>query len=174
MYQLLLHALLWSLIVGTTAGFYWFWIRPILRINPSFKEFYEESDTRIEALRRKFAGLKQKLTTAFFFLIGIIVSGYDFFLTMAQASGYGLNDLSTLTDKVPPAAWPLIGMAVLALIQYLRNLNDARTNAEIVVAAATGEVKETTIEAVAAKSPEVLAEQVGIITPVSAVTGERV
>ncbi len=43
---------------------YWFWIRPILKSRPAFRELYEQEESFFAAVREKFKGIKQKLSSA--------------------------------------------------------------------------------------------------------------
>jgi len=120
--------------VGTT---YLFWIRPILKKQPTFAEFYAQEDTLWAALSAKFGGLKQRLTTAIVFIAGFVVEAYDFLAPLISQSGV---DVTTILPKIPPQVWPLISMGILALVMYFRRLSDKRNAAAIVEAAQTGEI----------------------------------
>ncbi|MDB5555441.1 MAG: hypothetical protein JWL86_5425 [Rhizobium sp.] len=119
--------LLIVLIVLTAIAIYAFWIRPILRLKPSFAAYYAEEESFWAAVCLKFGGLKQKLTTAFITAMGVIVSLYDFLAPLVAQSG---ADVRTLTSRVPPQMWPFIGIALVALMQYFRNLADKKAALE--------------------------------------------
>lgn len=82
------------------------------------------------AFSAKFSGLKQKLTTAVVMIAGFVVSSYDFIAPLASQSGV---DVTKLTERVPAQVWPIIGMVLIGLVQYFRNLSDKRTD-EVLVA----------------------------------------
>jgi len=126
-----LNLLLGLIILATSAATYVFWIRPVLKMNPSFAHFVAQEENFHRAARLKLRGLKQRLATGIILASGFVVSAYDFLAPLAAQSGV---DVTTLTDKIPPKAWPLIGMATVALIQYFRFLSDRRPpDSELVV-----------------------------------------
>jgi hypothetical protein len=61
-------------------------------------------------VRAKFAGIKQRLSTAVVSAASAIVSGYDFF------------DVRSIAAQVPSWACPLILIAVTAIMKYFRDL----------------------------------------------------
>jgi hypothetical protein len=109
------------LILPTLASIYWFWVRPILRLRPSLKDFYARSDSFLEAVRLKFAGIKQKLASAAVVAASIAVTMYDVLAPIVSQV-----DVGGLTGSVPGWAWPLVMIAITALFQWLRNLADRR------------------------------------------------
>ena len=115
--------LMYTLFAAAAVSGYLLWVRPVLRKTPSLKEFYAEEDSLLEALRLKFAGIKQKLTTAVIFIAGIAVTAYDQLAPLALQSGV---DVTSLTDYIPPKAWPFILMAAAGLLEYFRHLSDRR------------------------------------------------
>lgn len=119
--------LLVVLILLTLIATYVFWIRPILKTRPTFAEFYAREASIWTALQLKFGGIKQKMTTAFVMVSGFVVSAYDFLAPLFAQSGV---DVSTITSKIPPQAWPIIGMVLIGLVQYFRNLSDKRDAAK--------------------------------------------
>jgi hypothetical protein len=126
--------LLFILIAATIAAVYWFWIRPILQSRPTFRDLYQKEADFFAAMRLKFAGIKQKLSTAIVIAASAAVSGYDFFAPIVNSV-----DVSSLTSKVPSWAWPLILIATTALFQFLRNLADKRHEAELANTTPTGQ-----------------------------------
>lgn len=118
--------LLFISMTATLVAVYWFWIRPILKTRPAFRELYEEGENLFAALRTKFAGIKQKLSSAVVIAASAIVSGYDFFAPIVSGV-----DVSSIAAQVPSWAWPLILISVTALFQFLRNLSDKRHQAEL-------------------------------------------
>lgn len=120
----MLNLLLFALILFTVVVTYLFWIRPVLKEKPSLSEYYDREGTLFAALNVKFAGIKQKATTAIVMIAGFVVSAYDFLAPLVAQSGV---DVTTLSSKVPPTLWPIIGMALIALVQWFRNLSDKRT-----------------------------------------------
>ena len=118
--------LLFISMTATLVAVYWFWIRPILKSRPALRELHQEEENFFAALCKKFAGIKQKLSSAIVIAASAIVSGYDFFAPIVSGV-----DVSSLADKVPSWAWPLILIATTALFQFLRNLADRRHIAEL-------------------------------------------
>ena len=114
------------LVVATLAAIYWFWIRPILKSQPAFRELYEREESLFAALREKLKGIKQKLSSAIVIAASAAVSGYDFFKPIVSGV-----DVSSLTSHVPSWAWPLVLISLTALFQFLRNLADKRQKAEL-------------------------------------------
>ncbi len=114
------------LVVATLVAIYWFWIRPILKSRPAFRELYEQEESFFAALREKLKGIKQKLSSAIVVAASVAVSGYDFIAPIV-----GGVDVSSIAAHVPSWAWPLILISVTALFQFLRNLSDKRHKAEL-------------------------------------------
>src|SRR5450759_4364887 len=98
----MLNLLLFALIVLTLLATYLFWIRPVLKTKPSFATYYAREDSVWTALNVKFAGLKQKMTTALVMIAGFVVSAYDLIAPLAAQSGV---DVTKLTERVPPQIW---------------------------------------------------------------------
>jgi hypothetical protein len=119
--------LLTGLIVSTLAATYVFWIRPLLKTTPTLGHFYAQEESFWQALNFKLGGLKQKLTTVAVMVTGFVVSAYDILAPLMEESGI---QVETLTSKVPPQAWPVIGMVVIGLVQYFRKLSDKRDLAD--------------------------------------------
>ncbi len=71
--------------------------------------------------RAKLAGIKQKLSSAIVIAASAIVSGYDFFAPIVSGV-----DVSSIAAQVPSWAWPLILIAVTAVMKYFRDLADKR------------------------------------------------
>jgi hypothetical protein len=109
------------LMLSTLASIYCFWVRPVLRLRPSLRELYARSDSFVEAVRLKFAGLKQKLVSVAVVAASLVVTIYDFLVPIV-----GSVDVTTITDKVPGWAWPLVMIVLTAVLQWLRNLADRR------------------------------------------------
>jgi hypothetical protein len=118
--------LLFISIAATLVAVYWFWIRPILKLRPAFRELYQDEENFFAALREKFAGIKQKLSSAIVIAASAIVSGYDFFAPIV-----GGVDVSSIAAQVPSWAWPLILIAVTAVMKYFRELADRRHEREL-------------------------------------------
>ncbi|MEJ2435463.1 MAG: hypothetical protein P8Y53_20785 [Pseudolabrys sp.] len=118
--------LLYIVMAATLVAAYWFWIRPILKSRPAFRELYRQEENFFAALRAKFAGIKQKLSSAIVIAAGIIVSGYDFFAPIV-----GGVDMSSIAARVPSWAWPLVLIAVTAVMKYFRDLADRRHAIEL-------------------------------------------
>jgi hypothetical protein len=117
---------LYILIAAMLVAVYWFWIRPILKSRPSFHELYQEEENFVAAARAKFAGIKQRLSSAIVIAASAIVSGYDFFAPIV-----GGIDVSSIAARVPSWAWPLILIAVTAIMKYFRDLADRRHEIEL-------------------------------------------
>jgi len=126
-------------IIGCAA--YIFWIRPLLRQRPSLKEFYDQEDSLWGAISLKTAGIKQHLTVAILGGAGVAVEAYDFIAPLLSQAGV---DVTKIAPMIPPEAWPLINLGILALITYFRHQSDKRAASMIQVAAATGVVPTDT------------------------------
>jgi hypothetical protein len=126
--------LMFVLVAATLVAIYWFWIRPVLKLRPAFRELYEQEESFFAALREKFAGLKQKLSSVVVIAASAAVSGYDFLTPIV-----GGVDVSSLAAKVPSWSWPLILITITALFQLLRNLADKRHKAELTDATTAGQ-----------------------------------
>jgi hypothetical protein len=118
--------LLFISMTATLVAVYWFWIRPILKTRPAFRDLYQEEENFFAALREKFAGIKQKLSSAIVIAASAIVSGYDFFAPIVSGV-----DVSSIAGQVPSWAWPLILIAVTAIMKYFRYLADKRHENEL-------------------------------------------
>jgi hypothetical protein len=114
------------LMTATIVAVYWFWIRPVLRSRPAFRELYEKEESCFRALREKFKGIKQKLSSALVVAVSAAVAAYDLL-----APAISSVDVSLLAAHVPPWAWPMILISVTVLLQFLRNLSDKRHEAEL-------------------------------------------
>lgn len=102
---------------------YWFWLRPVLRQTDKFKNYYQEEGRFFSAVRSKFTGLKQRVTTIFIVISSVVVSVHD-----QIAPALTGVDVSSLTSAVPSWAWPLITIAIALILQYFRNLSEQREN----------------------------------------------
>jgi hypothetical protein len=118
--------LLFISMAATLVAAHWFWIRPILKSRPAFRELYRQEENFFAALSAKFAGIKQKLSSAIVIAAGVIVSGYDFVAPIV-----GGVDVSSIAAQVPSWAWPLILIAVTAVMKYFRDLSDKRHAIEL-------------------------------------------
>jgi len=118
--------LLFISMTATLVAVYWFWIRPILKSRPAFRDLYEKEENFIAAVRAKVAGIKQKLSSAVVIAASAIVSGYDFFAPIVSGI-----DVSSIAAQVPSWAWPLILIAVTAVMKYFRDLADRRHEIEL-------------------------------------------
>ena len=121
-------------VVATLVAIYWFWVRPVLKSRPAFRELYEQEENFLAALREKLKGIKQKLSSAVVIAASVAVSGYDFLTPIVSGV-----DVSSIAARVPSWAWPLILISVTALFQFLRNLADKRRKAELADATAPGQ-----------------------------------
>lgn len=112
------------LVLVILVGGYFLFIRPLLELNPRFKELTDWEVGFGEKLSLRFGGIKQKLTTRLVVLAGTAVTVYDFSNQIARAAGFDVTTYEPLTHYVPSGAWPFITMGLLALVQYFRNLGD--------------------------------------------------
>src|SRR5689334_9928519 len=117
------------LTAATFFAVYWFWIRPILKSRPAFRDLYQREETFFAALREKFSGIKQKLSSAIVIIASVAVSGYDFFEPIVSGI-----DVSPIAAKVPSWAWPLVLIGITSLYQLFRNLADKRHQTELAAA----------------------------------------
>ena len=113
------------LVVATLVAIYWFWIRPVLKTRPGLAELYAQEESFLAALREKFAGIKQKLSSVAVIGASAAVSGYDFLAPIV-----GGVDVTSIAASVPSWAWPLVLISVTAVFQFLRGLADKRHEAE--------------------------------------------
>lgn len=118
--------LLFISIAATLVAVHWFWSRPILKSRPAFRDLYQEEENFFAALRAKFSGIKQKLSSAIVIAASALVSGYNFFAPIVSGV-----DVSSLAAQVPSWAWPLILIAVTAVMKYFRDLADRRHEIEL-------------------------------------------
>ena len=118
--------LMFVFVTATLVAIYWFWVRPILKTRPAFAELYLREDTILAAFREKFAGIKQKLSSAAVIGASAAVTGYDFFAPIV-----GGVEVTSIAASIPSWAWPLILISTTALFQFLRNLADKRHEAEL-------------------------------------------
>ena len=112
--------------VASALAIYWFWIDPILKSRPAFRDIYADDNTIFEALKEKLKGIKQKLSSVVVIWASGAVTAYDFFNPIISGV-----DVTPLTSHVPSWAWPLVLISTTALFQFMRNLADARHKAEL-------------------------------------------
>lgn len=103
---------------------YWFWLRPILKMNPRFADFYANEETLLSALSSKLGGIKQRLSGAIIILAGIYVEAANYVIPALTGV-----DTSIFTKKLPDWVVPLIPIAAAILLNYLRHLSDKREDA---------------------------------------------
>src|SRR6187399_2227798 len=111
--------LTYFLVIATIVAIYWFWIRPLLKSRPAFRELYDKESNFIAAASEKFRGIKQKLSSVIVIAASAAVTGYDFFTPIISGV-----DVSSIASRVPSWAWPLVLIGTTALFQFLRNLAD--------------------------------------------------
>lgn len=121
----MLEFIFWTMNAGTVAVVYWWWIRPILKKTPALADLFKSEDTYLSAFNTKFGGIKQKLTAAAVYLSGSVVVMYDYIAP--KLTGVDVTPITSHLAKVPPNAWPLIAIAITALMDYFRSLADKRT-----------------------------------------------
>lgn len=102
---------------------YWLMIRPALVKNPTFAVIFADEQSIIRALRRKVAGAKQRIAGGAIVAASAIVEMHDF-----VAPAISSVDLTPLTKMLPDYAWPLISIAGVLLLQYLRGRADKRND----------------------------------------------
>jgi hypothetical protein len=119
-------------VTATMGAVYLFWVRPILKSRPRFRDLYTKDESFLAATREKLKGIKQKLSSVIVIAASVAVSGYDFLAPIASGV-----DVSSIAAQVPSWAWPLILIAVTALFQFLRNLADKRHKTEFAEVTAT-------------------------------------
>ena len=112
--------------VTPVLAIFWFWIDPILKSRPAFRDIYADDNTIFEALKEKLKGIKQKLSSVVVICASGAVTAYDFFNPIISGV-----DVTPLTAQVPSWAWPLVLISTTALFQFLRNLADGRLKAEL-------------------------------------------
>ena len=112
--------------VASALAIYWFWIDPILKSRPAFRDIYAHDNTIFAALKEKLKGIKQKLSSVVVICASGAVTAYDFFNPIISGV-----DVTPLTSHVPSWARPLVLISTTALFQFLRNLADARQKAEL-------------------------------------------
>ena len=112
--------------MATALAISWFWIDPILKCRPTFRDVYAQKHNFFAALKEKLQGIKQKLSSAVVICASGAVTAYDFFNPIISGV-----DVTPLTSHVPSWAWPLVLISTTALFQFLRNVADGRHKAEI-------------------------------------------
>lgn len=100
---------------------YFYFVRPVLRSRSRFKDFYAQTDSWLEALHLRFAGIKGKLATAISMAITAIIALHDFVL----GNAIGI-DWTPVRDLLPAWAWPFILLADFWLISKFRQMTDRR------------------------------------------------
>lgn len=118
--------LLIVLIIFTVATAYWFWIRPVLKKHPTFADYYAREEGFFSALKLKLSGMKQWLTTVATMSAGFVVTVYDTIISLADQAGFQWGNVQTITSRVPSWAWPIIGMALIGLVQWFREISNRR------------------------------------------------
>lgn len=120
--------LFWGLNVSTLFVVYVFFVRPLLKINPKFRDLYAQEASVVGATRRKVRGIKQKLTSAFIYGVCSFITMYD--SISPQLTGVDVTPLTNkITAHVPQWAWPIIIIGFTALLSYFRILADRRHRA---------------------------------------------
>lgn len=117
--------LFWLLNVATIVLVYVMWIRPILLKTPTIGALLKRETSYFCALSLKFAGIKQRLTAAVIYLAGIVVTMHDYaapYLTGVDTTPF----FPKVVAAVPAQYWPLIMVALTALLDYFRYLSDRR------------------------------------------------
>jgi hypothetical protein len=127
------HDLNLALAAGTVVFLYVTWIRSILRRTPALRTLFATETSRLAAIKLKFAGIKQRLTSAILVTASAVVELYDHIVP--HLTGV---DVTPLTSHVPGWAWPVICVGGLTLIDYFRELADQRKTEEAAPIATEG------------------------------------
>ena len=112
--------------MATALAISWFWIDPILKCRPAFRDVYAQEHNFFAALKEKLQGIKQRLSSAVVICASGAVTAYDFINPIISGV-----DITPLTSQVPSWAWPLVLISTTALFQFLRNLADSRHKEEL-------------------------------------------
>jgi len=112
--------------LGTFAFIYMFWLRPILKKNPPFRELYATTGSYPLAVRKKFHGIRQKFTAAILTFISLLVLVQDYVAPAMMGV-----DISPLISHLPNWVWPLIVIGFTGLMNYFRHLADERSDRQI-------------------------------------------
>lgn len=115
--------LFWGVVAVTLVVTYIFWVRPVLARTPRFGALYAQEGKMFTAVRLKFAGLKQRLTSIAISVVCFIVMLHDQFWPMLVSSGV---DVTKYASFIPDKAWPAIMIAVTLILWYFRKLADER------------------------------------------------
>jgi hypothetical protein len=120
----------WSiLLIATMALLLWFfWLRPILRRQPELKDLWAREDRFVEALRLKFAGLKERLFNAIVVGSSAIVLVHDEIAEVVTNSGI---DVTPISSRVPSTVWLALLIALPLTMRLFRWLADKRHAAEM-------------------------------------------
>lgn len=102
---------------------YVFWVRPILKTQPSLKEFYDAEGSLWEAFKSKTSGIRQKLAGATIAIAIGVVQVYDKILP--ALTGVDTTKLTAMMP-IPDWAWPWLAVAAVLLLNYFRKLADQR------------------------------------------------
>jgi hypothetical protein len=121
-------------VLATLFAINWFWIRPVLKSRPAFRELYQQEESAVAAMREKLKGIKQRLSSVIVIAASAAVTGYDFLAPIVSGV-----DVSSIASRMPSWAWPLVLISLTALFQFLRSLADKRHVVELVEATAAGE-----------------------------------
>jgi len=121
----MLTAFFWILNASTVVVVYVFWIKPLLSKTPAFASLYAQEESFWAAIGLKFAGLKQKLTSAIVYMAGALVYMYDYIAP--KITGMDVTPITTkLAEHVPQWMWPIGLIALTALLDWFRSLADRR------------------------------------------------
>lgn len=129
----------WLSFIFFLVGFmlaYWFWVRPMLRERPQFKDFYDRTDSFWLSVKLKFTTLRTKLAAGMLMVASTLVELHDFVLPAATGI-----DWTPITSTVPPVVWPVVSFGAAALFFWLRNLT-AKRQEQVVQAVAGGMAPE--------------------------------
>jgi len=121
-----MNAVLIILIAATAITTYINFVRPVLKRTATFSELYTAEGDVFRAVKKKFAGLKQRLATIAIAGASFVVAAYDSIQPYFVQSGIQLQNIHSLAAKVPAQAWPFILGGSSLLLMYLRKLADDR------------------------------------------------
>jgi hypothetical protein len=116
----------WLLNAATVIVVYLYWIRPLLLKNAKFSALVNSWEgSYFSAFSAKFAGIKQKLTAALVYLAGMVVMMHDWIAP--YVTGVDVTPIiGEIQAKMPSWGWPVLLVAITALLDYFRSLADKR------------------------------------------------
>ncbi|WP_439399103.1 hypothetical protein ACRQ5Q_17030 [Bradyrhizobium sp. PMVTL-01] len=113
--------MLWllSLLVLALVLVYVLIIRPILKTQPLLSPAFKAEAAWWDKVQAKLTGFRTKLAARSVGIASLLVALHDGLLPYIAG-----QDWTPITAKVPPMAWPFIGLALAWLFDYLRKITD--------------------------------------------------